>query len=188
MAGPGIDNVTIRGNLTRDPEFYPGSDGKKDFARFDVAVNSRIFNEQTQQFENGDPTFHQVVAFGRLAENVRQLSKGDTVLVNGELQFSSYEREDGTRIPTTRIAAEDVGPSLNRYADLQIGSQSVRQSQSVSQSDSPRFESRVEQGPGQEIPQEDARIVRREARPAEGVIRDVPQRLQATPQQLAAQQ
>ena len=53
--------------------------------------------------------------FGRQAENVRDsLTKGDTVLVGGTLQFRHWEDDAGTKREGTEIVADAVGPSL-RY-------------------------------------------------------------------------
>ena len=63
----GINYVTVVGNLTRDPELRFTPNGTP-VASFGIAVNKRIQNKSTGEWEN-DADFFNVVAWFKLAEN-----------------------------------------------------------------------------------------------------------------------
>ncbi|POH60326.1 single-stranded DNA-binding protein [Arthrobacter glacialis] len=102
--------VTINGNLVADPELTFGESGIA-HAKLRVAVNLR-FQAADGTWRDGVPVFHNVSAFRALAENIaRSMKKGDPVIVSGELEFRSYEK-DGAQHEARRIVAEVVGPDL----------------------------------------------------------------------------
>lgn len=102
--------VSINGNLVADPELSYGESGIA-HAKLRVAVNQR-FQAADGAWRDGVPVFHNVSAFRSLAENVAaSLKKGDPVMVTGELEFRSYEK-DGAQHEARRIVAEVVGPDL----------------------------------------------------------------------------
>lgn len=107
--------ITIEGNLTKDPEFGEAESGTK-FARFTVAVTDRQLDETTKQWKDGATKFHNTTVFGQQAEHVRDsLQKGDTVLVNGNLEFRHWvDKETQQEREGTQIVADVVAPSL-RY-------------------------------------------------------------------------
>jgi single-strand DNA-binding protein len=111
--------VTIKGNLTADPEHGTSDDGTE-YARFSVAVNDRRLNEQTGQWEDGDTVFHRVVAFNEQARHVTDsLRKGNQVLVNGDLRFRNYTDKDGNAREGRDIIADTVAASL-QFANVTI--------------------------------------------------------------------
>lgn len=99
----------LTGNLTRDPDYSPGTDTTKARARFTVAAD--------RMGEGTD--FVPVTVFGATADAVsRYLGKGDQVAVTGSLSSSSYER-DGKTIYSLDVVANRVdfltrreGPSI----------------------------------------------------------------------------
>lgn len=102
--------VSINGNLVADPELTYGESGIA-HAKLRVAVNQR-FQAADGTWRDGIPVFHNVSAFRTLAENVAaSLKKGDPVIVTGDLEFRSYEK-DGAQHEARRIVAEVVGPDL----------------------------------------------------------------------------
>ncbi|WP_269939250.1 single-stranded DNA-binding protein [Arthrobacter sp. HY1533] len=102
--------VSINGNLVADPELSYGDSGIA-HAKLRVAVNQR-FQAADGTWRDGIPVFHNVSAFRALAENIsRSMKKGDPVIVSGELEFRSYEK-DGAQHEARRIIAEIVGPDL----------------------------------------------------------------------------
>ena len=95
-----MNNVTIIGNLTKDPELRYTTDGKP-IAKFTVAVNDGYG-------ENQRTSYIPVTVFGKQAENCdRFLSKGRKVGVTGRIQTGSYEK-DGRKIYTTDVIANVV--------------------------------------------------------------------------------
>ena len=111
-------NVTIVGNVTRDPEmrYTPGGAAK---ANFGVAVSRRWQNRNTQDWEE-QTSFFNVVCWREMAENVcESIGRGARVVVTGRLEQRSWETEGGDKRSVIEIVADDVGPSL-RWASATI--------------------------------------------------------------------
>ena len=97
--------VVMAGNLTRKPEirYTPKGTGIADFG---LASNRR--------YRQGDDVkdevcFIDVTVFGSTAEAVvKHLDKGRKVLVEGRLQFRSWETEVGQRRSKLEVVAERV--------------------------------------------------------------------------------
>ena len=101
-----MNSVIIIGNLTKDPELRYS--GENPICRFTVAVNDRRKNPQTGMYEER-PSFIPVIVFGRSAENCdKYLSKGRKVAVSGRIQTGSYQKQDGTKVYTTDVIANNV--------------------------------------------------------------------------------
>ena len=112
------NNVTIVGNLTRDPELRFTPSGQAT-ASFGVAVNRRWQNRQTQEWEEAT-SFFDVVCWGQLAENAAQsLTRGARVVVSGRLDQRSWETQEGEKRSKIEITADEVAPSL-RWATADI--------------------------------------------------------------------
>ncbi|HZP30507.1 MAG TPA: single-stranded DNA-binding protein [Acidimicrobiia bacterium] len=111
-------NVTIVGNITRDPEIRYTANGAAK-ASFGVAVSRRWQNRNTQEWEE-QTSFFNVVCWREMAENVAEsLGKGSRVVVTGRLEQRSWETENGEKRSVVEIVADEVGPSL-RWATAQI--------------------------------------------------------------------
>jgi single-strand DNA-binding protein len=112
------NNVTIVGNLTRDPElrFTPSGQATTTFG---VAVNRRWQNRQTQEWDEATSYFD-VVCWAQMAENVAQsLGRGSRVVVSGRLDQRSWENSEGDKRSKIEITADEVGPSL-RWATVSV--------------------------------------------------------------------
>jgi single-strand DNA-binding protein len=110
-------NVTVVGNLTRDPELRFTPSGAP-VTTFGVAVNRRWQNRENQQWEEST-SFFNVTCWRDLAQNVSEsLEKGSRVVVSGRLEQRSWETDDGRR-SVVEIIADEVGPSL-RWATADI--------------------------------------------------------------------
>jgi single-strand DNA-binding protein len=111
-------NLTIVGNLTKDPELRFTPTGQAT-ASFSVAVNRRWQNRQTNQWEEAT-SFFDVVAWGSLAENLADsVRRGDRVVVEGRLDQRSWENNQGEQRSKSEITANEVAPSL-RWATVEI--------------------------------------------------------------------
>jgi single-strand DNA-binding protein len=111
-------NVTVVGNLTRDPELRYTPNGAP-VATFGVAVNRRWQNRESQQWEEST-SFFNVTCWRDLAQNVSEsLEKGSRVLVTGRLEQRSWETQQGERRSVVEIVADEVGPSL-RWATATV--------------------------------------------------------------------
>lgn len=100
------NKAIIVGNLTRDPEERSTSSGRA-VSSFGVATN-RIWNDDSGE-KHQETEFHNVVAFGRLAEICNQyLQKGSLVLVEGRLQTRDWEDDNNQRHYRTEIVARNM--------------------------------------------------------------------------------
>lgn len=101
-----LNKIFIIGNLTRDPEARSLPSGKS-VVSFSVATNRFWTDQQGQKQKKAE--FHNVVAFGRLAEIVSQyLKKGSMALVEGRLQTRTWEDQGGQKRYRTEIIAEAI--------------------------------------------------------------------------------
>lgn len=112
------NNVTLVGNITRDPElrFTPSGQAR---ATFGLAVNRRWQNRQTQDWEEAT-SFFDVVCWGDLGDNVSEsLAKGTRVVVTGRLEQRSWETPEGDKRSKVEVIADEVAPSL-RWATAEV--------------------------------------------------------------------
>jgi single-strand DNA-binding protein len=100
----------FEGNLTKTLELRVTTTGKP-VATIGLAVEQSLRNFDTRKWEV-KTTFHGVVCWGPLAENVAEsLSSGDRVVVIGRLQESTWQTAQGQR-SNVEIVAGDVASSL----------------------------------------------------------------------------
>lgn len=112
------NNVTLVGNVTRDPElrFTPGGQAN---ATFGLAVNRRWQNRQTQEWEEA-VSFIDIVCWRELAENAASsIQKGTRVIVSGRMEQRSWETQEGDKRSKIEVVADEVGPSL-RWASAEV--------------------------------------------------------------------
>lgn len=99
-----MNNVTLIGRLTRDPEVRYTSGSQMAVARFSVAIDRPVKSGQDKQTD-----FPSIVVFGKQAENCeRYLSKGKLVGIEGRIQTGSYTNKDGNKVYTTDVVASRV--------------------------------------------------------------------------------
>ncbi|MBM3226925.1 MAG: single-stranded DNA-binding protein [Candidatus Tectomicrobia bacterium] len=101
-----LNRVFLLGNLTRDPELRYAPNGTA-IARFGLAVNTQRAGQGDDRKE--EVCFVDIVAFGRQAETASEyLSKGRPVLVEGRLQWQSWEGKDGQRRSKHEVIADRI--------------------------------------------------------------------------------
>jgi len=112
------NNVTVVGNLTRDPELRFTPSGQQR-AQLGIAVNRRWQNRQTSEWEE-QVSFFNIVCWGEMADNVAEsLEKGARVIVTGRLDQRSWETDQGEKRSVVEIVADEVAPSL-RWATAKV--------------------------------------------------------------------
>lgn len=111
-----LNKAFIIGNLTRDPETRSLPSGQT-VVTFGVATNRRWTDPQGQRQEQTE--FHNIVAFGKLAELCGQyLAKGRSTMIEGRLQTRSWQAQDGTKRNRTEIVADNIqfGPRTGGFS------------------------------------------------------------------------
>ncbi len=112
------NNVTLTGNITRDPELRFTPSGQA-VATFGLAVNRRWQNRQTNEWEE-QTSFFDVKCWAQMAENVSEsLTRGSRVVVTGRLEQRSWETDNGDKRSKVEVVADEIAPSL-RWATAQI--------------------------------------------------------------------
>ena len=115
-----FNKVILAGNLTRDPEVRYTTNGTQ-VTNFGLAVN-RKYRQGDEQKE--ETCFVDVSTFARQAELCAQyLKKGRAVLLEGRLQFRSWEdQQSGQRRSKLDVVAERVNFLGGRDQDNPQGS------------------------------------------------------------------
>lgn len=99
-----MNKVILIGNLSKDPELTT-TNGGVSVCRFTIAVQRRFQNAEGER----DADFINVVVWRAQAENCHKyLKKGSKCAVDGRIQTSSYEAQDGTRRYVTEVVADNV--------------------------------------------------------------------------------
>ena len=99
-----MNKVILIGNLSKDPELAT-TNGGVSVCRFTIAVQRRFQNAEGER----DADFINVVVWRGQAENCHKyLKKGSKCAVEGRIQTSSYEAQDGTRRYVTEVVADNV--------------------------------------------------------------------------------
>jgi single-strand DNA-binding protein len=100
-----LNQVTLMGNLTRDPELRQTPSGQS-VTSFSLALN-RSYKDASGEWQEATD-YVDIVCWGPLAERVAQyLSKGRRCLVQGRLQSRSWE-QDGQKRSKVEVLANDV--------------------------------------------------------------------------------
>lgn len=101
-----LNKAMIIGNLTRDPEIRNTPSGQT-VASFSVATNLTWTDQAGQQQSKTE--FHNVIAWRKLGEICGQyLSKGTKVYIEGRLQTSEWNGQDGNKRQRTEIVADSM--------------------------------------------------------------------------------
>jgi single-strand DNA-binding protein len=118
-----FNRVILAGNLTRDPELRFTNDGVP-VCSFGLAVNRvRSKSEEVDFFD--------ISAWRELGETIANYKKkGDPILVEGRLQYRTWEAQDGTKRSKVDVVADNVQflgrPGEPQEAGAPAGSQARR--------------------------------------------------------------
>lgn len=106
-----MNSVQLVGRLTRDPEVRYSDQGSS-VARFTIAVDRR--------FKQNEADFISCVAFSKTAEFLEKyFRKGQRIGLIGRIQTGSYTGQDGKKVYTTDVVAENIEfvESKGTYSD-----------------------------------------------------------------------
>ena len=99
-----INNVTLVGRLTKDPDLKYTSTGTAN-ATFTLAVNRSYKGKNDEQ----QTDFINCVVWRKTAESLANYtSKGSLVGIEGRIQTRSYDNQQGQRVYVTEVVAEVV--------------------------------------------------------------------------------
>lgn len=100
-----LNQVTLLGNITRDPELRTTPNGQS-VVSMSLALN-RSYKDQSGEWQQATD-YVDIVAWAQLAERISQyLSKGSKVLIQGRLQSRQWE-QDGKKRSKLEVLASDV--------------------------------------------------------------------------------
>ena len=101
-----INEVTLMGRLTRDPELRELPTGVK-VAEFGLAMSEQYMNRDNQKVET--ICFVDVVAWEKTAENLaRYKRKGAQILVQGQLQLDRWLNKNGEKRNKLKVRAKRI--------------------------------------------------------------------------------
>ena len=107
-----INNVTLVGRLTRDPELRYTPQNQA-VTTFSLAVNRQFKNA------NGDreADFINCVIWRQQAENLANWAKkGALIGITGRIQTRNYENQQGQRVYVTEVVADSFQMLESRYS------------------------------------------------------------------------
>jgi single-strand DNA-binding protein len=112
-----FNRVILAGNLTRDPELR-FTQGGIPVCDFGIAVNRRKRDSEDEVH------FFDISAWRELGETIANYKKkGDPILVEGRLQYRSWEAQDGSKRSKVDVVADNV-QFLSRSGDFEDGGSS----------------------------------------------------------------
>ena len=101
-----LNKAFVLGNVTRDPEVRALPSGQQ-VTSFGLATN-RFYTDSLGQ-KKQDVEFHNIVAFGKLADiSSRYLKKGSMVLIEGRIKTRSWQNLQGLKQYRTEIICENI--------------------------------------------------------------------------------
>jgi len=104
------NQISIHGNIGQEPDLRYTPSG--------MAVVEFSLGDSYGKDEKKKTTWHNVVAFGALAENFAgSAAKGNSVVVVGRYEAEEYTKKDGTKGKSIKVVADEIGMSVrwNRW-------------------------------------------------------------------------
>jgi single-strand DNA-binding protein len=136
-------DVTVVGNIVNSPQRsrLPSGDSVTNFR---MASTSRRFDRETQAWTDHRTFFVDVECWGELGGNVSHtLSKGDPVVVRGEIYTHEWESDQGRR-SRPQVRAAHVGPDLTRgVADFRRSARALPQAEPAGEPDGDPYADRA---------------------------------------------
>ena len=181
-----INKATITGNITRDPELRQ-TQGGTSVLTIGVAVNDRRKNQQTGEWEDY-PNFIDCKLFGNRATGVApHLEKGMKVAIEGRLNQSRWQADDGTNRSKIEIIVDEIEFMAKRDGSQQQPVQPMQQPMQQQPAQPQQFAPQAAPQPMQQQPmQQFAPQPMQQPMQAAPVQQAMPMMQQAAPQQVAS--
>lgn len=98
-----INNVTLVGRLTRDPDLRFTGNGSA-VATFNLAVNRNFTNAEGER----EADFVNCVIWRKTAETLANYAKkGSLIGITGRIQTRNYENQEGQRVYVTEVVCDN---------------------------------------------------------------------------------
>jgi len=120
-----MNQVTLLGRLTKDPEAKEFNDGNK-VVNFSIATDESYKNKEGVRIEQAE--FHNIVFYAGIAEVVaKYFKKGQRILITGRLHTRTWETTTGDKRYVTEIIgngfefiekAEKSSTTTNQYSPV----------------------------------------------------------------------
>jgi len=137
-----INRVVLVGRLTKDPELKYTPNGVA-VARFTLAVNRTFSNQQGER----EADFINCVVWRKQAENTANfLRKGSLAGVEGRIQTSSFDGQDGKRVFMTEVVCDSVQFLEPKNASTERSSEQPQNGYSAGQTNQSNY-TRVDDDP-----------------------------------------
>lgn len=102
-----INQVVVSGNLTRNPEVRTTPSGTV-ITSIGIAHNERRRNQQSGEWEDRAHFFDVTIFGGQGDWLAKNATKGDPVTVAGQLQWRSWDDQQGNKRSAVEILARDI--------------------------------------------------------------------------------
>lgn len=98
-----VNRVILIGNLGREAEFRTLESGTE-VAKFSMAT-SEAYKEKGSEEWTEKTEWHNIVAWGAMAQKAEKLEKGTTIYLEGKLTHRTWEDENGNKKYFTEVVA-----------------------------------------------------------------------------------
>ena len=106
MAGS-MNRITLCGNVGADPEIRATASGSR-VANLSLATNTYAGKDAHGNAQERTD-WHRLAVWGRLVDVVEQyVKRGDRLLVEGEVQYRTVDKDDGTKMYYTDIFVKEL--------------------------------------------------------------------------------
>jgi len=95
-----MNKVQLFGNVGKDPESKQING--KTITKFSLATNKSYTNSSGEKIT--ETQWHNIVLWGKIAETAsKYVKKGNSLIIEGEINYRSYENKDGQTVYVTEI-------------------------------------------------------------------------------------
>jgi len=98
-----MNKVQLFGNVGKDPESKQING--KTITKFSLATNKSYSNSSGEKIT--ETQWHSIVLWGKIAETAsKYVKKGNSLIIEGEINYRSYENKDGQTVYVTEIIGQ----------------------------------------------------------------------------------